>query len=265
MRVSLRPRVDSVGGMNRMSFSNLGPHRSKQPARTVSPCMIEAMERRWLLSSTIDVMVLYTPQALSDAGSVAAIDARVHRSIADTNLVMAQSGVNASVRLVYEGEVQYAESGVLNTDLNQLQSGTGPFAGVQALRNRYGADLVSLWVGSGDEGGRAFQPDNLSTSRPDYGFNVVQEQYADDNYIFAHETAHNFGAGHDRSDTSPRNISYAYGKTFTIGSQVVGDIMSDTERVPYYSNPNVTFRGVAVGNPDNSAQPADNARVMNQF
>lgn len=227
---------------------------------------VAALEPRRLLSSTIDVMVVYTPQALADAGSVAAIDARIHRAIAETNFVMAQSGVNAGVRLVHEAEVNYTESGVLNTDLNRLQApGDGYMDNVQALRNQYGADLVSLWVGSGDEGGRAFQPDDLTTSRPDYGFNIVQEQYAVDNFIFAHETGHNLGAGHDRTDPTPRNIPYAYGKEFQTGNQTVGDIMSDTERVPYYSNPNITFRGVTVGNPDNSAQPADNVRVMNEF
>jgi hypothetical protein len=224
------------------------------------------LEPRRLLSSTIDVMVVYTPQALAEAGSVTAIDARIHRAIAETNFVLAQSGVNAGVRLVHEAQVNYTESGILNTDLNRLQApADGYMDNVQALRNQYGADLVSLWVGSGDEGGRAFQPDDLTMSRPDYGFNIVQEQYAVDNFIFAHETAHNLGAGHDRTDPTPRNIPYAYGKEFRVANQTVGDIMSDTERVPYYSNPNITFRGVPVGNADNSAQPADNAHVMNEF
>lgn len=241
---------------------------SRRAPRHHSLCCsaVAALEPRRLLSSTIDVMVVYTPQALADAGSFAAIDNRIHRAIAETNFLLAQSGVNAGVRLVHEDEVNYTESGTLATDLGRLQNpADGYMDNVQALRARYGADLVSLWVGSGDEGGRAFQPDDLATSRPDYGFNIVQEPYAVDNFVFAHETGHNLGAGHDRSDTTPRNIAYAYGKEFQLGSQSVGDIMSNTERVPYYSNPNVIFRGVAVGNPDNSSQPADNVRVMNQF
>ena len=216
----------------------------------------------------IDVMVLYTPQALSQAGGLSALDYRIQRSISDTNMAMANSQVAASLRLVNETLVNYTESGVTNTDLNALQSGTGAFSGVPALRDQFGADLVSLWVssGSGDEAGRAFQPTSLTTPDPTLGYNVIQEQYADNNYVFAHEVGHNLGAGHDASDTSPRAIPYAYGKTFALGNYSVGDIMSENgDRIPYYSNPNVSFRGIPTGNPDNSAQPADNAEVMNQF
>jgi len=231
--------------------------------------LVQFLESRRLLSSfsVIDVMVLYTPMALSDAGSVAALDRRIERSIADTNLALGNSQVNAAIRLVHAEEANYTESGVLNTDLINLQMGRGALSNVEALRDRYGADLVSLWVGSGsgNEAGLAFQPDDLSTPQPAYGYSVIEEPYADDNYVFAHEIAHNLGAGHDRADPTSRRISYAYGKTFTLGNYTVGDIMSDTDRIPYYSNPNVSFQGIATGNPDNSAAPADNARVMNEF
>jgi hypothetical protein len=250
------------------------------PARKTAPpvplFVVQTLEERALFSagSIIDMMIVYTPQALSQAGSQAALDFRINRSIADTNMALANSQVNATIRLVNETEVDYVESGTILTDLDNIQSANGAFSGIPALRAQYGADLVSLWVGSGsgDEAGRAFQPDNLASPDPSYGYNIVQEQYADNNYVFAHETGHNLGAGHDISDTTPRVIPYAYGKTFTIGNYTMGDIMSDltvngglVERIPYYSNPNVDYEGVPTGNPDNSAQPADNAEVMNQF
>lgn len=230
---------------------------------------VQSLEVRRLLSSfsVIDLMVLYTPAARADAGSVAALDKRIERSIADTNLALGNSLVSAGLRLVHEQEVNYTESGVLNTDLSNLQQRRGVFSNVEALRDQYGADLVSLWAGSGsgNEAGLAFQPDDLSKPQPGYGYNVIEEPYADDNYVFAHEIAHNLGAGHDRSDPTPRRIPYAYGKTFTLGNYTVGEIMSDVDRIPYYSNPNVTFEGIPTGNKDNSAQPADNARAMNEF
>jgi hypothetical protein len=230
----------------------------------------QALERRTLFAAApaiIDLMVVYTPQALSEAGSLDQLNYRVDRSIAETNMAFANSQVNASIRLVHEAQVNYSESGVILTDLNNIQSGAGPFSGVQAMRDQYGADLVSLWVGSGsgDEAGRAYQPDDPNHPQASYGYNIVQYQYADNNYVFAHETGHNLGAGHDRSDSTPRVIPIAYGKTFTLGNYTVGDIMSDTDRIPYYSNPNVAYQGTPTGNPDNSAQPADNAAVMNQF
>jgi hypothetical protein len=231
---------------------------------------IQPLEPRRLLSVTpvIDVAVLYTPGAVNALGSQYAVTNRITRAIADTNMVLADSQVNATVRIVYSGEVNYTESGSINTDLMNLQQGRGSLGGVNSLRNQYGADIVSLWVGPGssDEAGRAFQPDYSNVNQSSEGFNVIQARYAVDNFVFAHEIGHNLGAGHDRSDPTPRAIPYAYGKTFYLGNYHVGDTMSDgVERAPYYSNPNVSFFGIPTGNPDNSAQPADNAHVMNDF
>lgn len=213
-------------------------------------------------------MVLYTAEAAQQAGGTAAITSRVTRAISDTNLTLSNSQIDASVRLVHQGEINYSESGVLNTDLLNLQQGRAGLSSVAQLRQQYGADLVSLWVGNetGTEAGEAFQPGSTATAQPQSGFNVVEAQYAVDDYVFAHEIGHNLGAGHDRSDPTPRAIPYAYGKTFYLGHYFVGDIMNDAgaDRIPYYSNPNVSFEGVPTGNPDNSAQPADNARVMSQ-
>lgn len=248
--------------------TNLPGRAPGRRRRTTRP-LVQTLEPRTLFAAAnvIDVAVLYTPQALAQAGSAAALNARVQRSFADTNLAFANSQVNASVRLVYEGPINYSETGFLAADLDNLQAGRGVFANVPALRARYGADLVSLWVGndSGDEAGRAFQPDTVAQAQAAYGYNIIEEQYADDNYIFAHETGHNLGAGHDRGDPSPRGIPYAYGKVITFGNYTVGDIMSDAQRYPYYSNPNISYLGAPTGNPDNSPQPADNARAMNQI
>jgi hypothetical protein len=214
-------------------------------------------------------MVLYTPAAEVEAGGQAAITAQVQQGIAQTNLAFANSRVHATLRCVDLEEVQYAESGSLQTDLDSLRAGEGAFSGVAGLRAEYGADLVSLWTAAtadaSGEAGLAFQPQDLSQPDPTQGYSVVEEKWADDNYVFAHEIGHNLGAGHDRSDPSPRAIPYAYGQTMTVDVQAVGDIMSDGVRVPYFSNPAVKLDGVATGSPDNSRDPADNARVMNQF
>ena len=232
--------------------------------------VVEAIESRRLLSaSVIDVMVLYTPAASFDAGSSLAIRSQINRAVADTNMALANSQVNATVRLVYAGSINYTESGALSSDLLNLQQGVAGLNSVDSLRTKYGADLVSMWVGpeAGGEAGQAFQPDSSANAQAAYGFNVVEQQYATDNFTFAHEIGHNLGAGHDSSDPTPRAIPYAFGKTFTLGSYTVGDIMSDAgnERIAYYSDPNVSFQGISTGYPDNSVHPADNARVMNQF
>jgi len=247
-----------------------GGIRQSLATRSGTRAVVQSLESRTLLSTTpiIDVMVLYTAAALHEAGGVSAIDAQIMRGVADMNLAMANSQINASIRLVHTGEVGYSESGTLSTDLNNLQAGNGAFNGIAVLRKEYGADVVSLWVGTstGTLAGLGFQADNLSMPQPNFAYDVVEEPYADDNYVFAHEIAHALGAGDDRSLLQTSSIiPYAYGKQWTIGSYAVGDIMSGADRAPYFSNPNVSFEGVPTGNPDNSAQPADDARVMNQF
>jgi reprolysin-like metallo-peptidase family M12B/SdrD B-like protein/pre-peptidase len=244
---------------------------SRTKSKPHLPAIVQELETRCLLSVTpvIDVAVLYTPGAVGALGSQYAVTNRITRAIADTNMALANSQVNATVRLVYSGEVPYTESGSINTDLINLQQSAGALGGVNSFRNQYGADIVSLWVGPGssDEAGRAFQPDYSNVNQSSEGFNVVQARYAVDNFVFAHEIGHNLGAGHDRGDPTPRSVPYAYGKTFYLGNYHVGDMMSDggVERDPYYSNPNVSYLGVPTGNPDNSALPADNAHVMNDF
>ena len=252
--------------VNRTTVSN---RRKTLSRRYVAE--VQTLESRRLLAATpvIDLAVFYTPGAVGTVGSPYAVNSRITRAVADTNMAFANSGVNATVRLVYSGEVSYTESGSINTDLNNLQQGRGALGGVNSVRNQYGADVVSLWVGPGssDEAGRAFQPDYSSVSQSSQGFNVVQARYAVDNFVFAHEIGHNLGAGHDRGDPAPRSVPYAYGKTFYLGNYHVGDMMSDggVERDAYYSNPSVSFLGIPTGNPDNSALPADNAHVMNDF
>src|SRR5579864_9701373 len=145
--------------MTPQNFSISQKKRSRDGARAAFE--VQKLERRTLLASSpvvIDVMVLYTPQAATEAGGTPAIMNRIDRAIAQANMAMANSQVNATLRLVHEAPIYYAQSGVLSTDLLNLQEGNGALWSVSALRRQYGADLVSLWVGNeiGSEAGIAF-------------------------------------------------------------------------------------------------------------
>src|ERR1043165_3763750 len=67
----------------------------------------------------IDVMVVYTPLAVADMGSFAAMAKRVSDSVLGTNTAFWNSRIPVSVRLVYSGEVNYTETGSLDTDLTR--------------------------------------------------------------------------------------------------------------------------------------------------
>ena len=142
--------------------------------------------------------------------------------------------------------MNYDDSGDFPTDLDRLtNAGDGYMDNVQALRNTYGADLVSLFVESAQYCGYGWiGPD------PNYAFSVINRGCASGNYSYPHELGHNFGARHDTyvdSSTTP----YAYGHGWVDVGERWRDVMAynnacaavgvSCTRIPYFSNPNQTY------------------------
>lgn len=215
--------------------------------------------------ATIDVMVVYSNQAAAAAGT--AIGAQIQQAVDTANLVYANSGIATRLRLVHFEQVNYDDSGDFPTDLDRLtNAGDGYMDNVQALRNTYGADLVSLFVENMQYCGYGWiGPD------PNYAFSVINRSCASGNYSYPHELGHNFGARHDvfvDSSTAP----YAYGHGWVDVGEAWRDVMAYNNacaavgvtctRIPYFSNPNQTY-----GSPADalgSSTTADTVRVINQ-
>ena len=221
--------------------------------------------------SVIDVMVVYTPTVTMKSGGANAAQQLVQLGIAETNLGYQNSGVIQRVRLVYSGEVQYTESGSMNTDLNRL---TAPDDGyidvVHRLRDNYNADLVSLWVDSSEYCGLAWLLSNPSVPRPERAFSVVHYTCATGNYSFGHEMGHNMGANHAREDsTGPGAYPYSFGYKQPDGSNPFRTIMAyaclttDCARVNYWSNPSVNVNGQPAGVASSASNSADNHLTLN--
>ncbi|QOV90484.1 SdrD B-like domain-containing protein [Humisphaera borealis] len=251
-----------------MQFQNRSQTTALQPT-------VEQLESRRLCAvnpTVVDVAVYYTPAARNSVGGVENLSHRLDRAIADTNVILANSRIDATVRLVWFGETSYKESGTLATDLGRLQNpADGYLDAVHAQRTSRGADLVHLLVADGDDGGRAYQLDDPSKSWSEFGFAVSQARYTNIEYIFAHETMHNSGAGHDDTDTGKRQIPYAYGLGVKTGTQTVHTLMGPGTRLPYLSSPDLSWRGQPLGIAAGSTQAArlghaaDNARVVREF
>ena len=216
-------------------------------------------------SSTIDVMIVYSNQTAAAAG--AAIGAQVQQAVDTANLVYANSGIGMRLRLVYAGPANYAESGDFNTDLTRLTSAAdGYMDSVGALRETYGADLVSLFVENGAYCGMGWIGPNAG-----YGFTVVNRGCASGNLSFPHEIGHNFGARHD-AYVDPATTPYAYGHGYVNTNGGWRDVMAynnacaavgvSCTRIAYLSNPNVVYGNPA--SPTGNATTADTARVHNQ-
>ncbi len=222
--------------------------------------------------SIIDVMIVYTAAARAQAGSTAAIQAEIATVITSTNQAYINSGANQRVRLVYTMEINYTESGDMETDLYAVTDGTGVFGSIDAIRTQHGADLVDLVVTSDNHGyaGIAWIMQNLSVGFAPHGYSVVLQKYLTTYGILSHEMGHNMGNAHDYADSCGIHQSgcsgvfpYSFGyndpnnKFHTIMAYYTG-CSASCPGVNYFSNETRLYQGVVMGNAN-----ADNTKSMN--
>ena len=217
-------------------------------------------------NTNIDVMVVYTGAARIGAGGVSSMNTLIDLAVAEANDAYANSLIPVTLNLVFRGEVTYTESGNAATDLTRLQnSGDGHMDAVHAWRNQYGADLVCLFTETMQStyAGLGYLMSSVSTNFSSYSFSVVRRIYATGNYTFAHELGHNMGCAHDRQNSSSQGAyPYSYGHRF-VGSDSVTyrTVMAYAPgtRIPYFSNPNVSYLGTPTGVAIGATNAADNA------
>ena len=213
---------------------------------------------------SVDVMVVYTAAARAGAGGTAAMNALIDAAIAEANTTYSNSLVGLTLNLVYRGEIAYTESGNATTDLTRMQSGeNSQLAPILALRSTYGADVVTLVTESmASYAGLGFVMSPVSSSFAPHAFNVVRRQYMTGTYVYAHEVGHNMGCMHDRNNASSAGaFDYSYGYRFEASSVEYRTVMAYAPglRIPYFSNPDVTYGGVATGIAAGATNSANNA------
>ena len=249
----------------RRTGEKTGPMRSRISAPTETAIQTATDD-----GTLIDVMIVYTPAARISQGGAAAMNSLVNLAVAETNIAYANSFVKQRVRVVYAGEVNYAESDFA-TDLARLQGTTDGFMDeVHQLRDLYGADIVSLWGNYTGGCGLANLMLDETTNFASQGFHVVDRNCATSNLSFAHELGHNMGLQHDVFDgnagttvspegsAAPTAINYAHG--YVDVSNRFRSVMAisalcdaqnpvvDCPRIPHFSNPDVSFGGAPTGN-----------------
>ena len=213
--------------------------------------------------SLFDVAVFYTPEATAAAGGASEIQAIVQASIDVTNDAYANSQIVPRLRLVHSAETLQNETGDMASQLGALRDqGDGLYDEVHSLRDQYAADMVALLCTDGSFCGIAYLMTNLSNGFASNAFSVSNLGCAVGNRTFPHELGHNEGCAHDRNNAGSAVFPFSYGwRWFGNSGDQFRTVMaySPGARVGHFSNPNVTFDGVATG----VANSEDNARSIN--
>ncbi|MES2356182.1 MAG: M12 family metallo-peptidase [Pseudomonadota bacterium] len=228
---------------NAATFTGAQPaaNTAKPTAATVAPA-----------ATTIDLLVLYTPGLVARLGE--GFQTHIDQLVALSNQAYRDSGVAITVRVVGRELIQYTDTNSNSTALSALASGTGAaFSKVPSLRQKYGADLVTLIrpfnvnsqfsCGVGYVGGFNGQPMRNSSA---YAYSVISDgtdpggRYYCTDYTLVHELGHNMGSMHDRATVASQGGGIgAYPYSFGYGvANVFGTIMSYiSPRIGKFSNP----------------------------
>jgi len=217
----------------------------------------------------VDVLFFYDAATFAAAGQNAQqIETTIVASLEAANGVLQNSSVN-NLRWHYVAAYQvptYTATDKLQDDLNLISNSSntvGQF--VAAKCALHGVDQAVLFVGGRRKDkydGLAWVPDAQRTVAHNSAM-VWNSGYV----ILAHELAHNFGCHHDRTTegAADGDGKYSYGFNFKLNGQDVGTVMSYAPtRVPFFSNPDVSYAGIALGVADDQPKAADNSRVLRE-
>ena len=209
----------------------------------------------------VDVVVGYDQGARIADGGVSQIEARIIASIDRMNIAFVNSLIsNTEMMLlgtiedpdyVYPGAVSGSMS--TNDELGNLNNTTnGVLDTVSNYATLLGADLQSFVMKQADgSAGIAYLPGRSSI--------VARDYMTATRITFAHELGHNMGCDHSWGDSSQSVTHNRYGwrldgdgNSTTTGDRVRTIMAYDWGwgtgvRIPYYSNPAVTYAGARTG------------------
>ncbi|WP_019613093.1 M12 family metallo-peptidase [Psychromonas ossibalaenae] len=218
--------------------------------------------------TTIDVVVVYSDRyADSFNGEQDKIRAAIDTRIAEANVVYQNSNVHQKIVLLGHKEISLRDNVSSATEVNNSIE-------AQAVRDEYGADLVSFWTISGPTGNG-----NIYTGSSSRASNTARKSAIEGQLTFVHELGHNMGAMHDRPTYINQGYAdyldpstYHHGKAFTDYRSIMSYANCSSgytcTRVRHFTNPDVDYRGEPTGiayDPNNLIHdrlngPANNAR-----
>lgn len=154
----------------------------------------------------VDMVVGYTPRAEWGMGGEEGMLARIAFAETSINHAFADSNIRASVDIVATYKANYhapADQETATVVHGLLSNPKDPQLGAPAaaLREKYGADLVSLMieVPNGTSSGQGNLPQPPSEKTDSQAYSVVDYRTVALWYNFGHEVGHNLGLWHDRT------------------------------------------------------------------
>jgi hypothetical protein len=254
------PPVDPSSGRRLHTVAELDPAAFPREGRAVEAALPAGQTAAVIgapaddAPPTIDLLVVYTTLIAATAGPPADVNALLDVAVAETNTSYINSHISQRVRLVHVQEVPYVEGNQFGLSLSDLQAGRNGLSGVAALRNQYGADIVTLLVRAqqGDACGIGFLMTSISATFSPAAYNVVDAACLS-LYTLPHELGHNMGARHDwYVDSGLTPFSYAHGYVNPAPGQRWRTVMAYADlctaqgfgcpRVLYWSSPSVQYQ-----------------------
>lgn len=263
--VPLGPSRTAVVRLDQRRYPPCGS--GTDPSAADAPPAWRAPDRPLDVTRTLDVLVVYTPEAVAGAGSAAALRTTIQAAVDQANAVFANSAMLTRFRLVGSAPVARHDSGDLALDLAWLRA--DPTVGL--LRDEAGADMVSLLTEDGGGScGRAYvlgvhsSPEGFASN----AFQVTVRSCAVGNLSFVHEHGHNLGMQHNPENVAnPENAIApdAFGHRedgfFSTVMAYSSGCVGGCPRYPNFSNPEISLLGWPTG----MANARDNHRVGDEM
>jgi hypothetical protein len=182
--------------LNTIDFSKATKECGNTNTSGIAPISTDNNTNRIIPCSDVNVLVFFTPNALTAAGSVANVELIAGQSIAQFNQSLTNSQIFGSVaRIVSIQQLAgFGETNNINTDIETFS--TDPVVVAQRNAAAIRGDMVILLTNGAYGGVFGRVRSNTIAVDPNMAFAIVQINNSAANNTFAHEMGHLFGARH---------------------------------------------------------------------